>query len=86
MCYQNRASQSKFLLQHLRAVTAMSYVVVPAHLLLQLAAGVDREEGKYLPHGWRPFCPHRWMAEYLIAHKPQAADTAAAAAAASQGS
>ncbi|WIA31875.1 hypothetical protein OEZ86_002740 [Tetradesmus obliquus] len=43
---------------------------------LQLAAGVDREEGKYLPHGWRPFCPHRWMAEYVIAHKPQAADAA----------
>ncbi|GAX77632.1 hypothetical protein CEUSTIGMA_g5075.t1 [Chlamydomonas eustigma] len=34
------------------------------------ASGVAWEEGKYLPQGWRPFSPLRWLACWLMDHSP----------------
>jgi hypothetical protein len=52
---------------------------VPSVLLVaavtQLAAGVGRDGGRYLPEGWRPFSAHRWLAERLMeARKADCAD------------
>lgn len=61
-----------------RARSPLTWVAASCLLLWQqLAAGMDNEEGKYLPHGWKPFSSHRWLAEYLVAHKPQTAATGA---------
>eukprot|EP00798_Chlamydomonas_sp_ICE-L_P014208 gene14208-20178_t len=40
---------------------------------LNMAAGKEwiHEEGnKFLPQGWRPFSPHRWLAEWIMARLP----------------
>lgn len=38
-------------------------------LHLQLAAGIGLEGG-FRPESYRPFCPHEWLANYLLQHKP----------------
>lgn len=34
---------------------------------LQLASGVEWEDGMYLPRAWQPFCPYTWLADYIMA-------------------
>eukprot|EP00879_Flechtneria_rotunda_P014495 GHRR01015147.1.p2 GENE.GHRR01015147.1~~GHRR01015147.1.p2 ORF type:complete len:101 (+),score=24.22 GHRR01015147.1:424-726(+) len=46
---------------------------------LQLAAGIGLEDREYLPHGWRPFCPTRWLAEHLTSNKTPASQQKTAA-------
>ena len=33
-----------------------------------MAEGKEWEGGKWLPRGWKPFNPHRWLADWLEAH------------------